>query len=347
MATRYDTADEKWVALTTRDASADGSFFYAVKTTGIFCRPSCASRRPRRENVEWFAAAAEAAARGYRPCKRCRPTSEQSPGPGALLVRACRLLEAGDGPSTNQAVARHLGVTAAHLQRLFQRHMGITPQAFRRRVLAERARARLAGAASVTTAAYDAGYSTSSRFYAGAGQELGMTPRQMRKGAPDEHVRCAVRRCSLGFLLVAWTDRGVCDVELGDAPDALIADLRTRIFRARVDEAADAPWVEEILAAVERPRSLNVPLDIEGTAFQQRVWRELMRIPPGETRTYTEVARAIGAPTATRAVARACATNRVAVVVPCHRVVRADGGLAGYRWGRARKEELLRREAED
>lgn len=351
MTTTFSTADERWAAITTRDAAADGRFIYAVKTTKIFCRPSCASRLPRRENVELFDVAGDAAARGYRPCKRCRPTSDApADRSAALLVGACRLLEEIEGPTTNQDLAAVLGVTAAHLQRVFKKTMGITPQAYRRRVLAERARGQLAGSSSVTDTVYDAGYSSSSRFYEGAGRELGMSPREMKQGAPGRLVRYVVRGCSLGLLLVAWTEGGVCDVALGDTSDALVESLRGRFPRARVEgveEGEAVGWVDEILDAVERPRSLHVPLDIEGTAFQQRVWRELMRIPPGETRTYTEVAQAIGAPSATRAVARACATNRLAVVVPCHRVVRSDGELAGYRWGRPRKEALLRREARE
>jgi len=340
----FANPEQRWSALCARDASAEGRFVYAVVTTGVFCRPGCPSRRPLRANVRFFDTPALAAQAGFRPCKRCRP--DAAPAASSTLqaiVKACRMLEA-EGAVRTEQVAEQLGLSPSYLVRAFKRAMGITPQAYRRRVLAERARDGLAGASSVTEVAYSAGYASASRFYQGIGRELGMDPAEALAGAPGKRVQYAVRACSLGTMLVAWTERGVCEVCFEDEEDAAIATLRSRFPAASCAPTAAPGWVDQLLAAVERPQPLAVPLDIRGTAFQQRVWSELQRIPLGETRTYTDVACAIGEPRAVRAVANACARNPVAVVVPCHRVVRSDGALSGYRWGRARKQELLRRE---
>lgn len=338
-------AIDMWGAVTRRDARADGRFVYAVRTTGVFCRPSCASRLPLRPHVEFFARSADAAAAGYRPCRRCRPDGEDPRRRRVqAIVAACRALEGEAAPRT-QELARAAGLSRFHFARLFRRHTGVTPQEYRRRVLAERGRAALARAATMAEAAYAAGYSSSSRFYEGVGRELGMPPRQARAGAPGQAVRYATRACALGRVLVAWTERGVCRVALGDTDPALVAELCARFPQAAPARGRQVPaWVAAIVGAADRPVAIDVPLDIQGTAFQQRVWRELRRIPPGQTRSYAQVAAAIGRPSATRAVAAACGDNPVALVVPCHRVVRADGGLAGFRWGLARKRALLRRE---
>jgi len=334
---------KRWRAIETRDATSDGAFVFAVKTTGIFCRPSCRAKAPLRKNVELFATPARALAAGYRACKKCRPTETAAPH-AALVVRACRLLEA-DGPMPNAAIAHALGVSTSYLQRLFRTRIGVTPHAYRRRVLAERTKAALPGASSVTTALYEGGYGASSRFYEGAARELGMSASKARAGAGGEDIRFDVRPCSLGWVLVAWTARGVCDVRFGASSAEVTKSLRARFPSARLQPRGAPPWVKDVLGSAERPPANGVPLDVRGTAFQERVWAALRRIPAGETRTYAELARAIGAPSAVRAVASACAANVLAVVVPCHRVVRSDGALAGYRWGRERKRALLAGEA--
>jgi AraC family transcriptional regulator of adaptative response/methylated-DNA-[protein]-cysteine methyltransferase len=335
-------ADARWAAVVARDAASDRAFVYAVTSTGVFCRPSCASRRPLRRNVEFFETPAEAERAGYRACRRCGPGAPDRAERTARIVRACRLLE-GEAPVTTRALARRLGVDVFHLQRQFRREVGVTPQAYRRRVLAERARAALQLAPSVSAAVYEAGYSSSSRFYEGVGRELGMAPRRARAGEGPE-VRFALRRCSLGAIGIAWTDRGVCDVRFAASGDEAARAIQARWPAARREPSGTPPWVDRVVEAVERPGPSDIPLDIRGTAFQQRVWAALRRIPPGETRSYAELAAALGLRGAARAVGRACAQNPIAVLVPCHRVVRGDGALAGYRWGVERKRALLRRE---
>jgi AraC family transcriptional regulator of adaptative response/methylated-DNA-[protein]-cysteine methyltransferase len=334
--------DSRWDALVERRRNPTAAFVYGVSTTGVFCLPWCASRRPRRENVEFFADAAAAERAGYRPCKRCRPTEEIS-ADVSRLEEACRLL-ATSSSSSSAAVAAQLGLSPFYFQRFFKRKLGITPGAYRRRVLAERTKAALPAAGSVSEAIYAGGYAASSGFYSQAGRELGMPPSAARAGARDRAVEFAVRRCSYGRVLVAFTERGVCDVALGDSEADLSARLRERFPHARLSRADAPAWVDEVVRLVEKPEVSSIPLDIQGTAFQERVWQELRRIPVGQTRSYTELARALGEPKAVRAVAGACAANRVAVLIPCHRVVRSDGTLSGYRWGLKRKANLLERE---
>ncbi|HMI94104.1 MAG TPA: bifunctional DNA-binding transcriptional regulator/O6-methylguanine-DNA methyltransferase Ada [Polyangiales bacterium] len=350
---RFATESARWAAVVRRDRSADGAFVYAVKTTGVYCRPGCASRRPLRKNVELFATPEQAQRAGYRACKRCSPSVAHAVDDTlAAVVEACRLLERAEGTRSDELAAA-VGLSASYFARAFKRRVGVTPQAYRRRVLAERAKEQLGSARSVTRAVYDAGYASASRFYAGAARELGMTPSEAQQGGRGQLVRYVVRRCSLGHALVAWTERGVCEVGFGDDADEVTAALRARFPHAQHAQSDLPAWIDRVLAAVERPQAtasasaaaLDVPLDIRGTAFQQRVWAALRRIPAGETRSYTELARALGSPAAVRAVARACASNRVAVLVPCHRVVRADGSLSGYRWKPERKRALLQREA--
>ncbi|APR87434.1 ADA regulatory protein / Methylated-DNA--protein-cysteine methyltransferase [Minicystis rosea] len=336
-------ADDRWRAIVARDRAADGAFVYAVRTTGIYCRPSCASRQPRRENVTFFATPAEAVSAGFRACRRCRPADgDPRRDVARVVVVACRHLER--EAVTTRRLAEDASLSVAQFLRLFRAHTGVSPQAWRRRVLAERARETLPEAPSVLEAVFAAGYASSSRFYEGIGRELGMGPAEARAGARGRAVCYATRASSLGEVLVAWTERGVCDVALGDDAAEMIAALRTRLPNAALAERALPPWLDDVLAVVDRGHAREVPLDIQGTAFQERVWAALRRIPAGETRTYQEIAASIGAPKATRAVARACASNRIAVLVPCHRVVRSDGDPSGYRWGPQRKRALIDRE---
>jgi AraC family transcriptional regulator of adaptative response/methylated-DNA-[protein]-cysteine methyltransferase len=345
----FDTEAARWRAVVERRKSADGRFFFAVKSTRIFCRPWCPSRRPLRKNVVFFDTARQALVAGFRPCLRCRPMGED-PRRRLVdtLVKACRLLESPDSNPKSADVAAQVGLSPHYFQRFFKRQTGVTPQQYRNRRLSDRVKRRLGESKTVTQAAHAAGYASTGRFYARAGKELGMPARAAKGRADGQMVRYAVCGCSLGKLLVAWTDRGVCDVRFGDSSDELVAGLCERLQRATIERAVACPWVDAVLAAVERPDRASlaeqVPLDIRGTAFQERIWQELRKIPMGETRSYSELAAACGAPASVRATARACATNPVAIVVPCHRVIRGNGELAGYRWGIARKKELLRRE---
>jgi len=346
--------DGRWAAVLAREPAADGAFRYAVKTTGIYCRPTCTARRPRRGNVVFFASAADAEAAGFRPCRRCRP---EAAAPDQLLVErvrtACRLIEAaietGDEPPSLSTLAAAAGLGPHHFHRLFKLALGVTPRAYAAAHRANRLRTGLPEAATVTAACYDAGYGSSGRLYAEAPGTLGMTPTAYRAGGAGAEIRFAVGESSLGAILVAATRRGVCAILLGDDPDALVRELQERFAKATL-VGADAGFEETVAKAVglvEAPATAaaGLPLDILGTAFQRRVWEALRAIPAGETRSYTMVASSLGVPGAVRAVARACAANPLAVAIPCHRVVRLDGDLAGYRWGIERKRTLLAREA--
>jgi AraC family transcriptional regulator of adaptative response/methylated-DNA-[protein]-cysteine methyltransferase len=339
----YASADERWQAVCDRDSAAASAFLYAVKTTGVVCRPACSSRTPRRENVVFFDALADAERAGFRPCKRCHAGLSAS-APALAIEAACRLLDSEDEGVRAADVAKSVGMTAASLSRAFRAKIGITPGQYRQRVLAARAKAALPNSPTVTDAIYSAGYSTSSRFYERTGRELGMTPRDARRGGAGQHVRFTARATSLGTLGVAWTDRGVSDVFFVDNPQDVEAVVRERWPEAVHANTALPSWLDGVVEAVERPMVTDVPVDIQGTAFQERVWQALRTIPSGQTRSYSEVANEIGAPGAQRAVAHAIGRNPIAVLVPCHRVVAKDGTLAGYRWGTARKAELLRRE---
>lgn len=350
--------DPRWALVRARDAAADGRFYYAVKTTGVYCRPSCAARPARPENVAFFEERAAAERAGYRPCRRCKP--DQPPAAerrAALVAELCRLIEAaGDEPPTLDELAAHVGLSPFHAHRLFKAVTGVTPKAYAAAHRGQRMRRALADRASVTEAIYDAGYSSSARFYEKSNELLGMTPTQYRAGASELPIRFAIGECSLGSILVAATLRGVCAILLGDDPDELAHDLEHRFPRATLI-GADADFeqlVARVVGLVERPGAstaatsgahTELPLDIRGTAFQQRVWQALIAIPAGTTATYAQIAKAIGAPSATRAVAQACGANALAVAIPCHRVVRTDGNLSGYRWGVERKRQLLEREA--
>lgn len=268
------------------------------------------------------------------------PVAERS----HAMVDACRLLSSHE-PVETREVARAIGLSSSYFQRWFKKHLGVTPQQYRRRVLAERGRDAISGAASVTEAVYDAGYSSSSRFYDGVGRELGMKPSDAHTGGVGERIEYVISECSLGRILVAWTHRGVCEVAFADSSAALLAQLTRHFPRATLEESDQNTWAKVVIASVEMASPAIIPMDIRGTAFQERVWQALRAIPAGETRTYSDIARQLGEPSAVRAVARACASNPLAVVIPCHRVVRKDGSPSGYRWGVDRKRELLRREA--
>jgi AraC family transcriptional regulator of adaptative response/methylated-DNA-[protein]-cysteine methyltransferase len=346
-----DTAadDARWTALATRDAAADGTFVFSVRSTGVYCRPSCSARAARRDNIAFHATCADAERAGFRACKRCRPNGlSQTARQAAAVARACRSIEAADMPPTLAAVAQAAGLSVHHFHRIFKRLTGVTPKAYGRAHRAARMAAALPAAETITAAIYDAGYASSSRFYETAKARLGMTPTAYRDGGGGQQIRFAVGACSLGAILVAATDKGICAILMGDDPDALTRDLQDRFAKAELiggDPAFEA-MVAQVVGFVEAPRlGLDLPLDIGGTAFQQRVWQALLAIPAGTTATYSDIARAIGSPSAVRAVAGACGANAIAVAIPCHRVVRADGALSGYRWGVERKKTLLQREA--
>jgi len=343
---RVQMPDEEtaWTAVLNRDPLADGRFVYAVSSTGIYCRPSCPSRRPLRERVAFFAGPSEAEAAGYRACLRCGTPRDVDD----RIERARRYLDAhADERVTLQQLGRVAGLSPFHLQRTFQRRFGLTPKAYASARRTERFKRSLKNGGDVTSAIYEAGYGSSSRAYENAGERLGMTPSAYRRGGLGMRIRYATLDSPLGRLLVAATDRGVCSVALGDDDAALLASLRKEYPRAELAKATDG--LPEMASAVvehlqgTRP-ALQLPVDVIATAFQWQVWNALRRIPPGATRSYAAIAAEIGQPTAVRAVARACASNRVALVIPCHRAVRSDGDPGGYRWGKERKQALLQRE---
>ncbi len=343
------TDDERYAAVARRDGAFDGQFYYGVQTTGVYCRPSCAARLALRLNVSFHPTCDAAERAGFRPCKRCRPReASQQERYAAIVGRACRLIDQAEDVPSLEDIAREVGVSPFHFHRMFKRVTGITPRGYADARRAARLRDGLGSSGSVTDAIYGAGFNAPSRFYEGATERLGMAPSAYRKGGVDASIRFAVAQCSLGAILVASTDRGVCAISFGDDPDALVRDLQDRFVKAELvgGDAAFETLVARVVGFVEAPGlGLDLPLDIRGTAFQQRVWTALLAIPAGTTASYARVAAEIGAPSAVRAVAHACATNTLAVAIPCHRVVRSDGGLSGYRWGVERKRALLDREA--
>ncbi len=339
--------DPRWEML--HDGSEDGAFVYGVVTTGVYCRPGCPSRLPRRENIRFFASREDAERAGFRPCKRCQPDRAPLAERQAEAVsKACALIEAAEEKPDFDTVARAVGMSRHHFHRIFKQTTGVTPGAYFNACRRARALDELSRTPTVTAAIYGAGYNSSSRFYETCAPELGLKPSAFVKGGPGEVIRFAVGDCSLGSILVAATAQGICAIQFGDAPEPLIEALRGRFPKAEL-KGGDADFervVAHVIGLVEEPKRAFdlLPLHVRGTAFQQRVWDVLRRIPPGETMTYAEVAAKAGCPNAVRAVASACAANKIAVAIPCHRVVRTGGALSGYRWGVERKAALLKRE---
>jgi AraC family transcriptional regulator of adaptative response/methylated-DNA-[protein]-cysteine methyltransferase len=340
--------DPRWARVVARDRSADGAFFYSVETTGVYCRPSCGARRANPKNVRFHPTTAAAEAAGFRPCKRCRPdqppASEQY---AAVIAKICRSIERAHETPSLQALARAAGLSPFHFHRVFKAVTGLTPKGYVAAQRSSRLREELTRSGSVTEAIYSAGFNSSSRCYENSQEVLGMTPRDYRAGGADAEIRFALGECSLGTILVARTEKGVCAILIGDEPEPLLRELQDRFPRAHLvgGDTGFEEIVAKVVGLVEAPAlGLDLPLDVRGTAFQHRVWEALREIPSGQTTTYTEIARRIGAPKSVRAVAGACAANAVAVAIPCHRVVRIDGALSGYRWGVERKRALLDRE---
>jgi AraC family transcriptional regulator of adaptative response/methylated-DNA-[protein]-cysteine methyltransferase len=345
---RSSLDDARWRAVERRDRSADGTFVYSVQTTGVYCRPSCAARLPRRENVAFHATCADAERAGFRSCKRCRPNEPAlADQHAAAVARACRQIEEAEETPSLAALARAAGLSRFHFHRVFKAVTGVTPKAYAAAHRGKRVREELAQRGTVTEALYGAGFNSNARFYASASQLLGMTPTEFRAGGNGNVIRFAVGQCSLGAILVAATDKGVCAIELGSDPDALVRELQDRFPSAELvgGDQGFEELVAKVVGFVEAPaQGLDLPLDIRGTAFQQQVWNAIRAIPVGATATYSEIAKRIGRPNAVRAVAHACASNALALAIPCHRVVRTDGSAAGYRWGIDRKRTLLTRE---
>ena len=345
----YSSEEERWQAVVARDPRADGSFYYSVYTTGVYCRPSCAARLARRENVRFHASPAEAERAGFRACKRCRPNrAALAEEHAAAIAKACRLIEEADEIPSLDALAAAAGMSRFHFHRTFKGVTGLTPRAYAAASRARRVREELRRRGTVTEAIYGAGFNSNGRFYAAAGELLGMTPTRFRAGGDGAAIRFAVGECSLGAILVAATEKGVCAIHLGDDPEELVRQLQDRFPKAElVGGDGEFEWlVARVVGFVETPATgLDLPLDLRGTAFQERVWRALREIPAGKTTTYAKLAERLGMPRAVRAVAGACAANGLAVAIPCHRVVRTDGALSGYRWGVERKRALLLRES--
>ncbi len=345
-----DEQEELWQAVVSKDATFDGRFVFAVSSTGVYCRPSCPSRRAQRERVSFFRLPEAAEQAGFRACRRCHPQKARVGDPQVEMVqRACRYIEAQDEASVTLALlSERVGISAFHLQRVFKSVMGITPRQYADACRIQKFKTRVREGDSIAGAMYDAGFSSSSRLYSRAPSELGMTPATYGRGGRGAVINYTIAQCALGHLLVAATERGVCAVRLGDSEDALQIDLKDEYPAAEIKRADDAmaKSIQSVLdyLAGKQPR-LDLPLDIQATAFQWKVWESLRAIPGGETRSYSEVAKSVGRPNAVRAVARACASNPVALVIPCHRVIREDKSLGGYRWGLERKKALLEQES--
>ena len=341
--------DPRWPAVIGRDASADGTFVYSVKSTGVYCRPSCAARTPRPENVRFHTTCADAESAGFRPCKRCKPDQPSLLEKHATkVVEICRIIEEAESVPRLEELARRAGLSTFHFHRVFKIVTGLTPRAYAAAHRARRVRDGLDQSGSVTDAIFDAGYSSGGRFYEKSNEMLGMTPSSYRAGGANTAIRFAIGECSLGSILVAASERGVCAIFMGDDPEALARNLQDRFPNAELigDDKGFEDVVAKVVGFVEAPAiGLDLPLDVRGTAFQQRVWQALRQIPAGSMLSYTELAKRIGSPKSVRAVAQACAANAIAVAIPCHRVVRNDGTLSGYRWGVERKRALLDKEA--
>ncbi|AKU23797.1 bifunctional DNA-binding transcriptional regulator/O6-methylguanine-DNA methyltransferase Ada [Massilia sp. NR 4-1] len=345
---QFKSEAQRWAAVQQRDSAADGQFYYSVRTTGVFCRPSCGARPALRSNVSFHDSIAAAEQAGFRPCKRCKP--DQPPlaeRHAAMVAKMCRLIDEAENEPDLDSLAEASGMSRFHFHRIFKAQTGLTPKAYASAVRQRRMQQGLAQEGSVTAAIYASGFNSSGRFYAASQGALGMTPSAFRSGGKGATIRFAIGASSLGAILVASTAKGICAILMGDDPDALARDLQDRFPRAEIIGAE--PDFEQVVARVvgmvEHPEiGLDLPLDVRGTAFQQRVWQVLREIPAGRTVSYTELAEMVGAPKGARAVAGACAANAIAIAVPCHRVVRNDGSISGYRWGVERKQILLERE---
>jgi AraC family transcriptional regulator of adaptative response/methylated-DNA-[protein]-cysteine methyltransferase len=346
--TEYVTDDAKWQAVVRKDRNADGKFYYSVKTTGVYCLPSCRARPALRKNVTFHDSPAAAERAGFRACKRCWPK-----GPAlveeyaARVAKACRVIDTAEEPPALAALAKAAGMSTYHFHRVFKAVTGLTPKAYAGARRSQRVREELSKRSTVTEAIYGAGFNSNGRFYAKASETLGMTPTAFRNGGTGTVIRFAVGECSLGSVLVAASEKGVCAIFLGDDPDALVRELQDQFPKAQLiggDQEFEG-MVARVIGFIEAPATgLDLPLDVRGTAFQQKVWQALQEIPAGSTLSYTDLAERLGVPKAIRAVARACASNAIAVAIPCHRVLRSDGNLSGYRWGVQRKGALLKRE---
>jgi AraC family transcriptional regulator of adaptative response/methylated-DNA-[protein]-cysteine methyltransferase len=345
---RYASDEERWQAVVRKDRSADGKFFYSVKTTGVYCRPSCPARPARRENVTFHKSPGDAERAGFRACKRCKPKgpslAEQH---AAMVAAACRAIETAEESPDLDVLASSAGLSRFHFHRIFKSATGLTPKAFAAAHRSERMRKELPKRGTITEAIYEAGFNSNGRFYASSSEMLGMKPKNFRSGGPGATIRFAIGECSLGSILVAASEKGVCAIMMGDDPHALARDLQDRFSKANLigGDRDFERLVAKVVGFIEAPKvGLDLPLDVRGTVFQQRVWQALREIPAGSTASYSEIADRIGLPRAVRAVAQACASNAIAVAIPCHRVVRSDSNLSGYRWGVERKRELLKRE---
>jgi AraC family transcriptional regulator of adaptative response/methylated-DNA-[protein]-cysteine methyltransferase len=341
--------DPRWAQLQARDAAADGSFVYGVTTTGVYCRPSCASRAAKPQNVRFFADNAAAETAGFRACLRCKPTGDsQAQETAAKVAAAAKLIDEAETPPVLDDLATAVNLSPFHFHRVFKAATGLTPRQYADAKRGAKVRIALKSPSTVTQAIYEAGFNANSRFYEQSDALLGMTPSAYKDGGAQAQIRFAIGQSSLGAILVARSDKGVCCILIGDDPQDLAEDLQRRFGKADLvgDDPDFAALVAQVVGFIEAPRlGLDLPLDVRGTAFQQRVWRALRAIPAGKTASYADIAAAIGAPSAVRAVAGACAANPIAVAIPCHRVLRNDGALSGYRWGVERKRALLDAEA--
>jgi len=340
--------EERWAAVLRRDPQAD--FYYSVLTTGVYCRPSCPSRTALRQNVAFHDTCADAEQAGFRPCRRCLPNEASLEERRAAAVgEACRLIENSDSEPNLDQLAESCGMSRFHFHRVFKNITGVTPKAYMAGHRMQRLQTELPRSNTVTAAIYDAGFNSDGRFYAKSSEMLGMTPTSYRNGGKGVSIRFAVGECTLGSILVAATNKGICAILLGDDPELLVQDVQNRFPKADFigGDTHFEQLVAKVVGFVEAPRiGLDLPLDLQGTAFQQRVWQALRNIPAGVTVSYSELAQRLGMPNATRAIAQACAANHIAVAIPCHRVIRNDGGLSGYRWGIERKRALLENEAQ-
>ena len=345
----FSTDDDRWAAIERRDRNADGAFYYSVRTTGVYCRPSCAARLAHRENVRFYTTPEAAEDAGFRPCKRCKPNASSiAERQAAVVEKICRTLDKTEEIPRLDSLAEAAGMSRFHFHRVFKAVTGVTPRAYFSAHRAERVRTELRRCETVTEAIYGAGFNSNGSFYASSSEMLGMTPAKFRSGGEGLSIRFAVGECSLGSILVAATDVGICSILIGDDPDQLVHNLQDRFSKAELigGDGEFEKWVAQVVGFIEAPAyGLHLPLDMRGTAFQQRVWQALREIPAGSTATYSDIAERLGVPKAVRAVARACASNAIAVAIPCHRVVRKNGALSGYRWGVERKRMLLQREA--